>query len=194
MWGRRGGRRPSAAARADYFRQSARPARAEAVPSLHPRPQAVHDTTPRCASGGQAVVQSKTGDTFVSPVLGPSRFRDSRLAAEDYSFFAFLAFFFFAVFFLAFFFGAAFFLVAFRFLAGLRFAAFFLFGAAFLFAFLFAAFLFFGAAFFFAAFFLAAFFGAAFFALRFFAFFFGAAGAAGDAMVIMSAIIFSSPV
>jgi hypothetical protein len=30
--------------------------------------------------------------------------------------------------------------------------------------------------------------------LRFFAFFFGAAGAAGDAMVIMSAIIFSSPV
>src|SRR2546425_2286530 len=194
MWGRRGGRRPSAAARADYFRQSARPARAEAVPSLHPRPQAVHDTTPRCASGGQAVVQSKTSDTFVSPVLGPSRFRDSRLAAEDYSFFAFFAFFFFAVFFLAFFFGAAFFLVAFRFLAGLRFAAFFLFGAAFLFAFLFAAFLFFGAAFFFAAFFLAAFFGAAFFALRFFAFFFGAAGAAGDAMVIMSAIIFSSPV
>src|SRR5437879_1117117 len=195
MWGRRGGRRPSAAARADYFRQSARPARAEAVPSLHPRPQAVHDTTPRCASGGQAVVQSKTGDTFVSPVLGPSRFRDSRLAAEDYSFFAFLAFFFFAVFFLAFFFGAAFFLVAFLFLAGLRFAAFSLFGAAFLaFDFLFAAFLFFGAAFFFAAFFLAAFFGAAFFALRFFAFFFGAAGAAGDAMAILSAIIFSSPV
>jgi hypothetical protein len=80
-------------------------------------------------------------------------------------------------------------------LAGLRFAAFLFFGAAFrAFDFLFAAFLFFGAAFFFAAFFLAAFFGAAFFALRFLAFFFGAAGAAGDAMVIMSAIIFSSPV
>jgi hypothetical protein len=75
-----------------------------------------------------------------------------------------------------------------------RFAAFLFFGA-----FLFAALRFFDfffavffAAFFFA-FFFAAFFGFDFAALRFFAFFCGA-GAAGVAMVIISAIIFRSPV
>src|SRR5271169_6638171 len=129
--------------------------------------------------------------------FGGHRSPATAMRREAYSFFAFLAFFLAGLRLAAFFF-VAFFFVAFLaflafFLAGLRFAAFF-FVALFFAGFLFAAFRFFGAAFFFAAFFFAAFFGAAFFALRFFAFFFGAAGAAGDAMVIMSAIIFSSPV
>src|SRR5271169_1406762 len=112
--------------------------------------------------------------------FGGHRSPATAMRREAYSFFAFLAFF------LAGLRLAAFFFVAFFFVAFLAFLAFFLAGlrlAAFFFA-----------ALFFAAFFFAAFFGAAFFALRFFAFFFGAAGAAGDAMVIMSAIIFSSPV
>src|SRR5208282_6027973 len=126
--------------------------------------------------------------------FGGHRSPATAMRREAYSFFAFLAFFLAGLRLAAFFF-VAFFFVAFLafFLAGLRLAAFF-FAALFFAGFLFAALRFFGAAFFFAAFFFAAFFGAAFFALRFFAFFFGAAGAAGDAMVIMSAIIFSSPV
>src|SRR6266508_3370373 len=151
MLGRGRERSPNAAPRAAYFRQSPQLARAGAARNPHPRPQAGRGATRRSASGGP----KQNRRHFRVACSGPSRSATAMWLRKPYSFFAFLAFFFFAVFFLAFFLGAAFFLVAFLFLAGLRFAAFFLFGAAFLaFDFLFAAFLFFGAASVFAAFFL----------------------------------------